>query len=114
MSFNSFVRPRNLLASGAAIVAGAAVWLALPDGNAEAAGKAGSTSTSTTAAPTAPVAAKSDKNMNPFGAPTGNGDFKVPPPPEEPTLVPTIATKTTTRLFGSNPFEEAVSVTQHT
>jgi hypothetical protein len=113
MSFNSFVRPRNLLASGAALVAGAAVWLALPDGNAEAAGKAGSTSTSTTAAPTAPVAAKSDKNMNPFGAPTGNGDFKVPPPPEEPTLVPTIATKTTTRLYGSNPFEEAVSVTQH-
>jgi hypothetical protein len=113
MSFNSYVRPRNLLASGAAIVAGAAVWLAVPDGNAEAAGNTGSTSTSTTAAPTAPVAAKSDKNMNPFGAPTGNGDFTVPPPPEEPTLVPTIATKTTTRLYGADPFQEAVSVTQH-
>jgi hypothetical protein len=38
---------------------------------------------------------------------------KVPPPPEEPTLSPTIATKTTTRLYGANPFEEAVSITQH-
>jgi hypothetical protein len=58
-------------------------------------------------------AAKVNSNDYPFGTPTGNGDFKVPPPPEEPTLVPTIATKTTTRLYGANPFEEAVSITQH-
>ena len=56
---------------------------------------------------------KADPNKYPFGAPTGSGDFKVPPPPEEPTLVPTIGTKTTQRLYGANPFEEAVSVTQH-
>jgi hypothetical protein len=112
MSFNSYVRPRSLLAGGAALVAGVAVWLALADGNAGAAGNTGSTGTAP-ATTTAPAAAKSDPNLYPFGAPTGNGDFKVPPPPEEPTLVPTIATKTTTRLYGSNPFEEAVSITQH-
>ncbi|MDX6409599.1 MAG: hypothetical protein QOE13_2670 [Gaiellaceae bacterium] len=59
------------------------------------------------------LGAESDKNLYPFGAPTGSGDFKVPPPPESPTLVPTIGTKTTQRLYGANPFEEAVSVTQH-
>jgi hypothetical protein len=37
----------------------------------------------------------------------------VPPPPESPTLSPTIATKTTTRLYGADPFEEAISITQH-
>jgi hypothetical protein len=37
----------------------------------------------------------------------------VPPPPEAPTLSPTIATKTTTRLYGADPFEEAISITQH-
>jgi hypothetical protein len=67
---------------------------------------------STGAASPAP-AGSADPNLYPFGAPTGNGDFKVPPPPEEPTLVPTIATKTTTRLYGGDPFQEAVSVTQH-
>ena len=56
---------------------------------------------------------KTDKNLYPFGAPTGGAAVKVPPPPEEPTLSPTIATKTTTRLYGANPFEEAVSITQH-
>jgi hypothetical protein len=54
-----------------------------------------------------------DSNRYPFGAPTGSGDFHVPSPPEQPTLVPTIATKTTTRIYGANPFQEAVSVTQH-
>jgi hypothetical protein len=37
----------------------------------------------------------------------------VPSPPGDSTLSPTIATKTTTRIYGANPFEEAVSVTQH-
>ncbi|MFI9040254.1 hypothetical protein [Streptomyces sp. NPDC053726] len=54
-----------------------------------------------------------DPNHYPFGRPTGIGDFQVPPPPEAPTLVPTIGTKTTQRLYGSDPFQEAVSVTQH-
>jgi hypothetical protein len=88
------------------------VSLVLTGGNAGAVDKAGSTSAKAAAA--APAAAQApDPNLYPFGAPTGNGDFKVPPPPQEPTLVPTIGTKNTQRLYGSSPFEEAVSVTQH-
>jgi hypothetical protein len=102
-----------LHACAGALVAGAAVWFAV--------GGAGATGTQTgsadrgrtTAAAATARAGKVDPNLYPFGAPTGNGDFKVPPPPEAPTLVPTIATKTTTRLYGASPFEEAVSVTQH-
>jgi hypothetical protein len=51
--------------------------------------------------------------MDPFGAPKSAADYAVPPPPGEPGLIPTIATKTTTRLYGANPYQEAVSVTQH-
>jgi len=51
--------------------------------------------------------------MDPFGAPKAAADYAVPPPPGEPGLIPAIATKTTTRLYGANPFQEAVSVTQH-
>jgi hypothetical protein len=51
--------------------------------------------------------------MDPFGAPSSKADYAVPPPPGEPTLVPTIGTKTTQRLYGADPFQEAVSVTQH-
>jgi len=111
MSFNSFVRPHTLLACGAAVVAGAAIWLALPDANAGAAGVATTAATTTTA--TAPAAGSSDPNVYPFGAPSGGVAVKVPPPPTEPTLSPTYTTKTTTRIYGSDPFEEAVSVTQH-
>jgi hypothetical protein len=50
---------------------------------------------------------------DPFGAPKAAQDYTVPSPPGEPGLIPTIATKTTTRLYGANPFQEAVSVTQH-
>ncbi|MFB9236395.1 hypothetical protein ACFFWC_12680 [Plantactinospora siamensis] len=53
-----------------------------------------------------------DPNLWPFGVVCGR-DFDVPSPPESPSLVPTIATKTTTRLWGTDPFQEAVSVTQH-
>src|SRR5437762_12986976 len=114
MSFNSYVRPRALLAAAAALVAGVALWLVLADGNAGAAGKAASTSTtSTTAAPTTPPAlGGSDTNLYPFGAPKGGVAVKAPPPPTEPTLSPAYTTKTTTRIYGSDPFEEAVSVTQ--
>ena len=62
----------------------------------------------TTARPAAP-----DPNLYPFGVPTGGVAVQVPPPPASPTLSPTIATKTTTRIFGADPFQEAVSVTQH-
>jgi hypothetical protein len=112
MFLNSYARPRTLLAGVAVFVLGAAVWLAVADGNAGAAGKTGKAPA--TAVTGTPVAAKAaDPNLYPFGAPTGNGDFTVPSPPEQPTLVPTIGTKTTQRLYGANPFEEAVSVTQH-
>src|SRR5437588_7814882 len=62
----------------------------------------------TTAPPAAP-----DPNLYPFGVPTGGVAVQVPPPPASPTFAPTIATKTTTRIFGADPFQEAVSVTQH-
>ena len=39
-------------------------------------------------------------------------DFTTPPPPQEPTLQ-SVDTKTTTRLYGTTPYEEAVAVTQH-
>ena len=51
--------------------------------------------------------------MYPFGEPSSKPAFHVPSPPGGSNLVPTIATKTTTRLYGANPFQEAVSITQH-
>jgi hypothetical protein len=64
--------------------------------------------TAATVAPPSP-----DGQMEPFGAPSDTADYAVPPPPGQPTLVPTIGTKTTQRLYGADPFQEAVSVTQH-
>jgi hypothetical protein len=64
--------------------------------------------TTATASPSTPNA-----ESDPFGAPARKPDYSVPPPPGQPTLVPTVGTKTTQRLYGANPFEEAVSVTQH-
>jgi hypothetical protein len=112
MFSGSYVRVRVL---HAAVTAGAAVWLALAVGGAGAVDKRAHAAGSgrVTAAAAVSRAATADPNLYPFGAPTGNGDFTVPPPPEAPTLVPTIGTKTTQRLYGANPFEEAVSVTQH-
>jgi hypothetical protein len=64
--------------------------------------------TSATAAPQTP-----NPETQPFGATSPKPDYTVPPPPGQPTLVPTIGTKSTQRLYGANPFQEAVSVTQH-
>jgi len=97
MPFNSHPRPRILLARGATLVVGAAVALAVAV-------------TAATAATARPAA---DPNLYPFGEPSGGISVKVPPPPGSPTLSPTYTTKTTTRIYGSDPFEEAVSVTQH-
>ena len=94
---------------GAAVIAGSAAVFA-GGSNATADEKSSAPTTSLVNASQNPEV---DRNAYPFGAPSGNGDYKVPPPPEAPTLVPTIATKTTTRLYGANPFQEAVSVTQH-
>jgi hypothetical protein len=62
----------------------------------------------TTASPSTP-----NPQTEPFGVPSAKADYSVPPPPGQPTLVATIGTKTTQRLYGANPFQEAVSVTQH-
>ena len=63
---------------------------------------------------TAVKAAKTpNPQMRPFGATSDKQDYSVPSPPGQPTLVPTIGTKTTQRLYGADPFQEAVSVTQH-
>jgi hypothetical protein len=111
MSFPSLKRRRILFGGGTALAAAAAVVLVIGPGGV---GAARTPAVSPRAQPASVAAAPSnDLNLYPFGAPTGNGDFKVPPPPESPTLVPTIGTKTTQRLYGTNPFEEAVSVTQH-
>jgi hypothetical protein len=111
---NSYLRPRMWLVSGVALLVGAAVWLAVPDGRAGAAAtKVAAAPPSTTTATAAAAAGTSDPNQYPFGAPSGGPTVQVPSPPESPTLSPTIATKTTTRLYGANPFEQAISITQH-
>jgi hypothetical protein len=59
------------------------------------------------------AAASSTSSLYPFGKPPARPDYSVPPPPQDANLVPTYTTKTTTRIWGTNPYEEAVSVTQH-
>jgi hypothetical protein len=63
-------------------------------------------------AATTPTGGTSNAQQDPFGAPSGP-NYSVPQPPGEANLVPTYTTKTTTRIYGANPYEEAVSVTQH-
>ena len=60
-------------------------------------------------AATTPAGGTPNAEQDPFGAPTGP-NFSVPQPPGEANLVPTFTTKTTTRIYGANPYEEAVSV----
>src|SRR5947209_10113450 len=63
------------------------------------------------AANTTPVGGTPNAQQDPFGAP-GKPDYSVPLPPGESNLVTTIGTKTTQRIYGANPYQEAVSVTQ--
>jgi hypothetical protein len=135
------VTPRTLLAGSAALIAAAVIWLVVADGNAGAAAQpdsattaatstsdtqtdsattaAASTtaSTQTSSTTTAPATTTAAKQAVPVAKPkqstSGGVAVHVPSPPGEPTLSPTIATKTTTRLYGANPYEEAVSITQH-
>jgi hypothetical protein len=106
------LRSSRLLMGALVIAAGALAWLALSVGEVFTA----------SATPTAPQPATAtsnenpnptDKNLYPFGYPKGGRAVDAPPPPGQPTLSPVYATKTTTRLYGASPFEEAVSVTQH-
>ena len=66
-----------------------------------------------TAASTEPAGGTPDAQLYPFGEPSSKPNYSVPPPPGQSTLVPTISTKTTQRLYGADPFQEAVSITQH-
>ena len=109
--FSKFRLPAG--AGGLAIVAALAVGGVFP------ASAAPTTTTTTTASSTATTTAASgsvnpnDKSRYPFGYPQGGVAVGTPSPPGEPTLSPEYATKTTTRIYGANPFEEAVSVAQH-
>jgi hypothetical protein len=112
---------RSRVLAGTGVVAAAAlVSLAFGPGGVTAVSAATTTPSPspspTSPSSTAPTTASSgskDPNRYPFGAPSGGVAVKVPPPPTEPTLSPTYTTKTTTRIYGTNPFEEAVSVAQH-
>jgi hypothetical protein len=67
-----------------------------------------------TAVATQPVeGSTANAETYPFGEPGSAPNYSVPPPPGQSTLVTTVGTKTTQRLYGADPFEEAVSVTQH-
>jgi hypothetical protein len=106
-------RPRTpILFSGAALAIAALVLIVLAAAGVFSSGSStiGHVKLVTTAS-TTPAGASAQ--TDPFGAPSGKADYAVPAPPGQSTLVPTVATKTTTRIFGANPFQEAVSVTQH-
>jgi hypothetical protein len=60
-----------------------------------------------------PAGGTSNAQMYPFGTPSSKPDYSVPPPPGESSLVTTVGTKTTQRIYGADPYQEAVSVTQH-
>jgi len=60
-----------------------------------------------------PAGGTSNAQMYPFGAPAGGPTYTVPPPPGASSMVATFGTKTTQRIYGADPFQEAVSVTQH-
>jgi hypothetical protein len=126
--------PRPLLVAGVAMLCAMSFILgtATPQGNAQAAlaamcggtltggpttsdpcgGTATGPTSTTSPAPAQAGCPKPDPNFWPFGVVCGR-DYNVPSPPQSPSLVPTITTKTTTRIWGTDPFQEAVSVTQH-
>jgi hypothetical protein len=60
-----------------------------------------------------PAGGTPNAQQDPFGSPGTKPGYSVPPPSGSPTLVPTIGTKTTQRLYGADPYQEAVSITQH-
>ena len=115
-------RRRLALGAGATGLAslGLALGLTLPSSAAVQAGTLSPTPTTGTASPTptpstgtpAPTAG-STSQLYPFGKPPATPDYQVPPPPQDANLVPTYTTKTTTRIWGTDPYQEAVSVTQH-
>jgi hypothetical protein len=104
-------RSRTSLAAGAVALAAAviAVIVLAAAGAFSGSSTTGQVQLHLTAA-TTPAGGTPNAQQDPFGAPTAP-NFSVPQPPGEANLVPTYATKTTTRIYGANPYEEAVSVT---
>src|SRR5882757_3542234 len=102
--------PKPVKAASVVVLCAASFTLGMgtPQGNAHEA----LPTTPATSAPANAACPNPDPNLWPFGVVCGR-DFNVPSPPESPSLVPTFTTKTTTRIWGENPFQEAVSVTQH-
>lgn len=112
-----WVAGRSRLVAGAGLVAVATVVALAVSGvfSASAAAPTTTTTASTASPGTTPAGGSvcpNDKSRYPFGYPQGGVAVNAPPPPGEPTLSPEYATKTTTRIYGSNPFDEAVSVAQ--
>ena len=109
------MRKKSRMLTGSSVVAAGAVALSLA--GAAAFGAPGAAAAVKANAPVATAARAAgdavNKNLYPFGMPEGGTAVTVPPPPGEPTLSPTFTTKTTTRIYGADPFQEAVSVTQH-
>jgi hypothetical protein len=110
------VRFRAAAVAGAALGVVAIVLIVLAatgtfNGNSN--NNVGTVSAGTTPSTSTGSSTGSTAQQYPFGRPSTKADYSVPPPPGEPTLVPTVATKTTTRLYGANPYQEAVSITQH-
>jgi hypothetical protein len=101
--------PARLAAAAIAAVGLALIVLAAAGVLSPGTSTAGDVNLNTNATPPPSAVSQTD----PFGPTSDTPDYSVPPPPGEPTLVPTIGTKTTQRLYGEDPFQEAVSVTQH-
>jgi hypothetical protein len=105
---------RRRLAAGASVSAVAALGLGLGlPLSASATAHTAHPAAAKTAPKAAAAAATSTSSLYPFGQPPATPDYSVPPPPQDPNLVPTYTTKTTTRIWGTDPYQEAVSVTQH-
>jgi hypothetical protein len=106
------------LTLGMALPSSAAVQASpSPSASATSASPAASTPATTpsasTPAATPTSSTGSTSQLYPFGKPPAKPDYSVPPPPQDANLIPTYTTKTTTRIWGTDPYQEAVSVTQH-
>jgi hypothetical protein len=94
-------------ATSASPGASASASAAAPSASAPAAPSASAPAAPSASAPAAPSASAPT-------SPSASGrTFNVPSPPQSPGLIPTITTKTTTRIWGTDPFQQAVSVNQH-
>jgi hypothetical protein len=105
-------RRRPLIVAGSTAIVGA-VALVVGLVVASPATSAPSPTPSSSPASSSSSSSATNSQLYPFGKPPANPDYQVPPPPQDANLVPTYTTKTTTRIWGADPYQEAVSVTQH-